>query len=244
MKKFKSNISKYFPMIILSLMFLSGAPKFYRTDFKMTLFLTNHSDKVKKVYLEKGRVFEINAKGQSHFQSIILTQGYGVIEIQPGELVKKEVAGVCLNKGLKYPEYDTKLQITPFVGDADIIEAGNDQGRVHNITNYPKENVMVVTAKGYSDNINNGRADDREEAFKNAVENAAKETGVTFSSKTILNNFKLIEASQQMTIDEKSVKLNKIVHEEYNADNGEYLFIGEFEIKTKPSRSLYDIKKE
>lgn len=242
MKKIKPNISFSLTILLLSLMFYSGAPKYYRTDFKMTIFLTNHSDKVKTIMLEKGRVFEINSKGQSHYQSIVLTQGYGLIEIQPGEIVKKEISGVCLNKGLKYPDNDTKLQITPFIGDSDIIQAGADQQRVHQITNYPKDNVMVVTAKGYSDNKKNGRAEDREEAFKNAVENAAKETGVTFSSKTILNNFKLIEASQQMTIDEKSVKLNKIVHEEYNSENGEYLFIGEFEIKTKPSKSLYDNK--
>ncbi|MCP4725792.1 MAG: hypothetical protein GY863_12185 [bacterium] len=202
----------------------------------MTIFLTNRSDKTKKIYLEKGRVFEIASPNSSHYQSIMLTEGEGWIDVPPGRTIRKQVKGVCLNKNLKYPDLDSKIQVTPYVGDNELIQADGDQKKVHDITEFPKDNIAVITAKGYSNSNKDGKDKDREEAFQNAVGNAAKESGFRFSSETVLRNLKILQTRQKIDIEEKTIKLNRVIHEEYNDKTGEYLFIGEFEVRSKPSK--------
>ncbi|GAG81142.1 unnamed protein product, partial [marine sediment metagenome] len=74
---------------------------------------------------------------------------------------------------------------------------------VHKLTEFPMENVAIITAKGYSDSHKDGVAVDQEEAFKDAVENAARESGFTFTSETILSNLKLIKTQQKISIPER-----------------------------------------
>ena len=40
---------------------------------------------------------------------------------------------------------------------------------------------------------------------------------------------------QKINVEEKSIKLARIIHEDYDEDSGQYLFIGEFEVRSKPS---------
>ncbi len=225
-------------LILISITFICLSLDFrpYHTDFEMTIFLTNKSDKAKRIFLEKGRVFEITNPNSSHYQSIMLTEGEGWIEIPPGRTIRKNVKGICLNKSLKYPETDAKVQVTPYVGNDVLLQAKDSQDRIHSITEFPRDNVSVVTSKGYSDSKKNGRNRDREEAFRNAVENAAKESGFRFSSATVLKNLKILKTSQKLDVEEKSIKLLKVIHEEYNEKKGEYLYIGEFEVRSKPSK--------
>jgi len=214
---------------------LSGMVPLYWTDFSMTVVVTNKSNEWKRLNLEKGRILEIANINSSHFQSIIITSGDGLIEIPPGRTIEKVVRGVCLNEGLRFPPAGEEIIFTPFTGSQTLIDAGAEQGAAHRITKSPKDNFVLIAARGYSDSRKDGRARDYDEAFKSAVENAARESGFTFTSETILNNLNLIKTMQKINVEEKSIKLARIIHEDYDEDSGQYLFIGEFEVRSKPS---------
>lgn len=229
-------MKRLFLISFLILFFISDAVPVFRTDFSMTIYIKNKSDQWKRIFLEKGRILEIAKINSSHIQSIILTGGEGWIAVPPGETVQRNISGICLQKGLKFPNQATEIIVIPFTGSAELIAAGSDQESIHKITEFPRDNISVIVSKGYSDDNKDGRAADKEEAFKAAVENAARESGFTFSSETILENLRLIQTNQRIKVEEKSIKLLKVVHEEYNDETGEYLYIGEFEVRSKPSR--------
>jgi len=226
----------YTVIFLIVIMNSSEVGSVYWTDFSMTISITNKSDKTKELFLEKGRILELAELSSTHLQSILITSGDGLISIPPGQTIQRRITGVCLNKGLRFPAVGREIVLTPFTGNEQLIKANGDQQVVHKITEFPLDNVALIIGKGYSDNNNDGRAKDMDEAFKAAVENAARESGFTFTSESVLNNLKLIQTMQKLTVEEKSIKLIKIVHEEYNEDSGEYLYIGEFEVRSKPSR--------
>lgn len=223
-------------IVIVSLTGISGDFPEYMTDFTMTVFITNKSGESKRLFLEKGRILEIAKINSSHFQSIIITEGDGWVTIPANQTVRRQIRGICLHDGLQFPQTGERIVLTPFVGDEELIQAGNDQEAVHRLTAFPKDNVMIITAKGYSDATKDGREKDKDEAFQAAVENAARESGFIFSSETILESMNLIRTRQQIRTEEKSIKLNRVIHEEYDEEKGEYLYIGEFEVRSKPSR--------
>lgn len=210
---------------------LSGMVPLYWTDFSMTVVITNKSNEWKRLNLEKGRILEIANVNSSHFQSVIITSGDGLIEVQPGRTIEKVVRGVCLNKGLRFPPAGEEIVLTPFTGSQALLDVGADQGAVHRITEFPKDNFVLITARGFSDNRKDGRERDYDEAFKSAVENAARESGFTLTSETILNNLNLIKTMQRVNVEEKSIKLARVIHEDYDENTGQYLFIGEFEVR-------------
>jgi len=218
------------------LLFFSGAAPMYWSDFTMSVQITNKSDQTKQLYLEKGRILEIAHINSTHYQSIIITDGDGWIDVPPRSTIRRQIKGVCLHKGLKFPAQGEQIVLTPLIGNAELITAGDNQEEVHAITGFPRENIQMIVAKGYSDAEKNGRDQDREEAFKNAVENASRESGFTFSSETLLENLRLLRTNQRITMEKKSIRLNKVVHEDYNSSTGEYLYIGEFEVRSRPSR--------
>ncbi|MCH7782601.1 hypothetical protein IID62_05990 [candidate division KSB1 bacterium] len=226
----------YIVIFLIVVMNITDVVSEYWTDFSMTIYITNKSDKTKELFLEKGRILELAEVNSTHIQSIIITSGDGLISIPPGQTVQRRITGICLNKGLRFPSVGREIVLTPFTGNEQLIQAGREQEAVHKITEFPLDNVALIIAKGYSDNKKDGRAKDMDEAFKAAVENAARESGFTFTSESILNNLKLIQTMQKLRVEEKSIKLNKVVHEEYNEDTGEYLYIGEFEVRSKPSK--------
>lgn len=208
---------------------------FFWTEFTMTITVTNNSDQPKRVFLEKGRILETANINANHYQSIIITDGDGWIEVPPRTKVRHQIRGLCLHKGLKFPEEGGPINLTPFVANAELLSVGADQEEIHAITGFPRENVQIITGKGYSDVNRDGREKDREEAFRNAVESAARESGFLFSSETFMENMNLLKTSQKLTMEQKSIRLNKVIHEEYDSETGEYLYIGEFEVRSKPS---------
>jgi len=226
----------YIACLLLALLNVSGSVPLHWTDFIMTVVITNNSDEAKRLYLEKGRILEISRVNSTHFQSVIITEGEGWIEIPPRQTVQRQIRGVCLHEGLKFPPIGERIVLTPFTGNEQLIAAGSNQEAVHKLTEFPRENVAIVTAKGYSDSHKDGKAIDQEEAFKAAVENAARESGFTFTSETILSNLKLIKTLQKISVEEKSIKLNRVIHEDYDEKTGEYLYIGEFEVRSMPSK--------
>ncbi|MFC1555298.1 hypothetical protein ACFL7D_11755 [candidate division KSB1 bacterium] len=229
------NLIIYLILPVFLLVSFAIEEPYLRTDFTMTVYISNKSDVEKRFFLEKGRILEIARINSSHFQSIIITDGDGWITIPAGETIKRKIKGVCLNDGLKFPPEEEKIVLTPFVGNQTLIDAGDDQEKVSKITEFPLENVSIVTGKGYSDPNNDGIVIDKDEAFRNAVENASRESGFIFSSQTILENLKMIQTKQKIQVEEKSIKLLKIIHEEYDEKTGQYLYIGEFEVRSKPS---------
>ncbi|MFC1477739.1 hypothetical protein ACFL6L_04665 [candidate division KSB1 bacterium] len=223
-------------IILLSAVLLPGLRPYTWTDFTLTIHITNSSDQAKRLFLEKGRILEIAQVNADYFQSVIITEGNGWIEIPPRSSIQKVIKGICLQKGLKFPPEGARIMLTPFMGNTEYVMVENDQEEVHKIALMPQDNIQMIIAKGYSDSNKDGREQDREEAFQSAVENASRESGLTFSSETILENLKLIQTKQRVTVKEKAIRLNSIVHEEYDERTGEYLFIGEFEVRSKPSR--------
>ncbi|MFC1563057.1 hypothetical protein ACFL4Z_03300 [candidate division KSB1 bacterium] len=213
----------------------------FATEFSMTITFKNNSDNWKKLNLEKGRIFEIAKIDASHYQSIIITSGDGIIIIPPQETVERTISGICLHKGLKFPPEGCIVNFTPFVGDSELITT--DQKKVHSLTEEPIENVMIVIGKGYSDDKKNGRMADRDEAIWNAMENASIQAGISFESESILKDINLIKDFRKLSVKEKSVQLNKVIHEDYNDKTGEYLFIGEFKVTSKaPKPELVGIR--
>ncbi len=156
------------------------------------------------------------------------------MEIPSGRTVEKKIEGIYLSEGLSFPPVREEVVLTPFSGSSELIAAGADQKAIHSITAFPKDNFVLIIAKGYSDDETEERAADYDEAFQSAVENAARESGFTFTSETILNNLNLIKTQQRIDVEEKSIKLVRMIHEEYNEENGRYLLIGEFEVRSKP----------
>jgi len=227
-------MKRFITIFLLSLLCFTGAAPRHRTDFNMTVFITNKSGETKRLYLEKGRILEIARLHSSDFQSVIITEGGGWVSIPPGRTIQRQIKGICLQKGLRFPRESARIVITPFSGSEELIAAGNNQEAVHKIVEFPRDNVSVIVAKGYSDTHKDGRAADYEEAFKAAVENASRESGFTFTSETILENLQLIRTKQRINVKEKSIKLLRIIHEEYNEKTGEFLYIGEFEVRSKP----------
>lgn len=230
------KIFTYCVILFAGILNVSGDYPLFWTDFSMTVYITNSSDRPKQVYLEKGRILEVAQIGSNYMQSVIITSGDGMIVVPPGQTVERKIEGVCLNEGLKFPSVGEEIILTPFTGNERLKEAGAYQDAVHQITEFPLDNIAMIIAKGYSDGKKDGRAKDFDEAFKAAVENAARESGFTFASESILNNLKLIKTMQRISVKEKSIKLSKVVHEEYNEETGEYLYIGEFEVRSKPSK--------
>ena len=49
-----------------------------------------------------------------------------------------------------------------------------------------------------------------------------------------MKNISKIKDFRKLAVKEKSVRLIKVIHEEYKDKTGEYLFIGEFEVTAKP----------
>ena len=96
--------------------------------------------------------------------------------------------------------------------------------------------MKIIIGKGYSDDKKDGRMADRDEAIWNAMENASIQAGIRFESESILKDIKLIKDFRKLSVEEKSVKLTKVIHEDYNNKTGEYLFIGEFEVVSKPPK--------
>ncbi len=230
------QITQKIAVVLICVLFsLSGMVPMYWTDFSMSVIVTNRSDEWKRLFLEKGRILEIANVNSSHLQSVIITAGDGWMEIPPGRTVEKKIEAICLNEGLSFPPVGDEVVLTPFSGSQELIAAGANQKAIHSITAFPKENFVLITAKGYSDDEIEGRATDYDEAFQSAVENAARESGFTFTSETILNNLNLIRTQQRIDVEEKSIKLVCVIHEEYNEENGQYLLIGEFEVRSKPS---------
>ncbi|MFC1557329.1 hypothetical protein ACFL6I_17540 [candidate division KSB1 bacterium] len=235
MKKTLVKIQVLF-LLLCSTCFMSGALPAFWTDFTITISIVNKSDQPKRLYLEKGRILETARIDANYYQSILITEGDGWIDIPPNSAIRRRISGICLHKGLKFPEIGTEIVLTPFIGNAELRVAGSDQAEVHRLTDFPRENIQMIIARGYSNAQKDGRDIDREEAFKNAVETAARESGFLFSSETILENLNILTTDQRITMDEKSIRLNEVVHEEYNEETGEYLYIGEFEVRSKPSR--------
>jgi len=205
--------------------------KLFATDFTLTITFKNNSNNWKKLYLEKGRILEIAKVDASYYQSIIITSGDGIVIIPPNSTVKRVIKGKCLHKGLKFPPEGCTVNFTPFVGNPELISA--NQRKIHSLTDEPANNVKIVVAKGYSDERKNGRMADRDEAIRNAFENASMQGGISFESDKVFNNIDLIKDFKRLSVKEKSVRLKKIIHEEYNEKNGEYLFIGEFEVVSR-----------
>ena len=83
---------------------------------------------------------------------------------------------------------------------------------------------------------------DRDEAVRNAMENATMQAGIDFESETIMKNISKIKDFRKLTVKEKSVRLIKIIHEEYKSKIGEYLFIGEFEVTSQPPKPVIDVR--
>jgi len=225
-------------IIILSFSLLEGV---HATDFTLTITFKNNSNNWKKINLEKGRILEIAKVDASYYQSIIITSGDGFVIIPPNQTVEKTIKGICLHKGLKFPPEGCTVNFSPFIGDSELITT--DQKKIHSLTEEPADNVKIVIAKGYSDEKKNGRMADRDEAIRNAMENASVQAGISFESETILKNINLIKDFRRLTVKEKSVGLKNVIHEEYKENTGEYLFIGEFEVISKsPKPELIDNK--
>ncbi len=208
----------------------------FATEFTMTITFKNNSSSWKRLNLEKGRILEIAELDASHYQSIIITSGEGVVIIPPNETVEKTIMGICLHKGLKFPAEGTVVNFTPFVGNAELVST--DQKKVHSLTSEPADSEIIVIGKGYSDDKKNGRMADRDEAIWNAMENASIQTGIEFESELILKNINLIKDFRKLSVKEKSVRLRKVIHEQYNEKTGEFLFIGEFEVISKAPKPI------
>ncbi len=223
-------------LMLLIILMPSAASTMFWTEFTMSVHIRNKSAETKRLYLEKGRILEIARLNTDYFQSVIITDGDGWVEIPPGTTVIHDISGICLNEGLKFPASGEQIIFTPFIGNPELVTAGSDQEEVHRITDFPRDNIQIIVAKGYSDSEKNGIETDREEAFKDAVDTAARESGFVFSSETVLENLRLLRTDQRIKVENKSIRLNKVIHEDYNEDTGEYLYIGEFEVRSKPSR--------
>ena len=210
------------------------------TEFKITLTITNKSNEYQKLFLKKGRILEIAKIDATDYQSIIITEGDGLIIIPPRTTITRVVKGICLHKGLKFPDKKAKIQFTPFIGSDELVSANNNQKKIHNIVSYPKRSRVTLIGKGYSDEKKNGKAKDREEAIANAIQDAARQSGVTYESEAIMDNFRLVKDFKRIEIGSRTVYLKKTIHEEYDTKKGEYLFIGEFEVEyDAPSPEVY-----
>jgi len=219
-------------IILVFLLIIST--KLFATEFTITLTITNKSSEWQKLFLKKGRILEIAGVDATNYQSIIITEGDGLILIPPKSTVKRIIKGICLHKGLKFAEKNAEIRFTPFTGNKELIEAGSNQKNVHKIVAFPRHNIVTVTGKGYSDSEKDGRSKDREEAIRNAMEDAARKSGIEFESEAILDNFKIVKDTKKFEVGKRSIFLKKIIHEEYNEKKGEYLFIGEFDIYCEP----------
>lgn len=213
----------------------------YGTEFTMTITFENQSDNWKRIKLEKGRILELAEVDASEYQSIVITEGDGVVLIPPQETVERRIKGMCLHKGLKFPKAGRTVTFTPFVGNDELIT--DDQKKIHSLTEHPAPIKKVIIAKGYSDDKKNGKMTDRDEAVRNAMENATMQAGIDFESETIMKNISKIKDFRKLAVKEKSVRLTKIIHEEYKSKTGEYLFIGEFEVTSQPPEPEIDIIK-
>lgn len=203
----------------------------YATEFTMTVTIKNKSDNWKKFFLKKGRIIEIAKVDASHYQNIILTEGDGLILIPPLQTVKQTIKGICLQEGLNLPPKNAVMKLTPFVLQEEWID--KDQKTMYTIMENPLDNSSSLIGKGYSDAIKNERQQDREEAFQSAVLDVSRQIGIIFESKSVFQDLSLVHGLHTVTIDEQSITLNRIIHEEYNEDTGEYFFIGEFTISKK-----------
>ena len=203
----------------------------WATEFTMTISVENKSNNWKRYFLKKGRILEIASIDISHFQSIIITEGDGLILIPPLRTMKRTIKGICLHKGLNFPSEGDALKLTPFVVQEELI--GADQETVHALIDLPSENIKLIIGRGYSDAVNNGRQLDREEAFKNAVFNVCRQVDVAFESKASLKNLSLAQNIRKITLGDFSISLKRNIHEDYNEEIGEYLFISEFEVIKK-----------
>jgi len=227
------KISLIFAIFILITVFSSSDA--LGTEFELTLKIKNNSGEWLKYVLKKGRILELARIESSYYQSIIITEGEGLILVPPYETVERKIKGTCLHKGMSFPEIGEEIHFTPFIGSEELISAGNDQTKVHQISSKPLASRVKVIAKGYSDKKKNGLKEDKDEAFLAAVFDAASQCGIDFQSKSISSQLKMLEYKNTVTITEKTIKFLKVIHEEYDEKEGKYFFIGEFEVKFPPS---------
>jgi hypothetical protein len=222
---------KIFLTVLLLVVLFSAV---YATEFRIILTITNKSNKYQKLFLKKGRILEIAKIGETDYQSIIITEGDGLIMIPPKTTIKRVIKGICLHKGLKFPVKNVKLQFTPFVGSDALIKAGSDQKEVHRITAFPRNSRRTVIGKGYSNSEKDGKNRDRQEAIQSAITDAARKAGISFESKALLENFRLLKDLKRIEIGKRNIFMKKTIHEEYDEKKVEYLFIGEFEVESEP----------
>ncbi len=204
-------------------------PDLGATEFDLTLIMRNKSDSWKRLMLKKGRILEMAGIDESEYQSIILYEGEGLVLIPPHQTIRRKVRGLCMHKGLKFPPEGVKVAFTPFVAKEELL--GRSQAEVHEIAATPSPGIDYIIVKGYSDGEKDGLEKDRDEAFQDAVTQAARQGGMDIANETILENLALIRNYQKIRMQQRSVKLRRIIHEEYNREQGEYLFIGEFEVQ-------------
>jgi len=216
----------------LFLLFISSIA--LATEFELTLVIKNKSDEWLKYVLKKGRILELAQIESSFYQSIIITEGEGLILVPPFETVERKIKGVCLHKGLHFAKVGNKINFTPFVGSQQLIEAGDNQKKVHEITNKPSPTIIKVMGKGYSDEEKNNVQIDRKEAFVDAVTDAALQAGVEMKPDQVRSKLNILESSKSAVIDNKTIKVLRIIHEDYETDSGQYLFIAEFEFIIPP----------
>ena len=208
---------------------LLRAPDAFATEFDLTLILRNKSDSWKRLTLEKGRILEMAGIDQSEYQSIIIYEGEGLVLIPPHETIRRKIRGLCMHKGLKFPPEGIKVAFSPFIAKGELLD--KSQAEVHEIAATPSPSIAHSIVKGYSDARKNGLERDRDEAFQDAITQAARQGGMDIASETIMENLSVIRNYQRIRIHQRSVRLRKIIHEEYNKDSGQYLFIGEFEVQ-------------
>ena len=190
----------------------------FGTEFDLVLVLRNKGNSWKRLMLTKGRVLELAGIDKSHYQSIILSEGDGLVLIPPHQTVQRRVKGLCMHKGLAFPPEGVPVSFTPFTAKEELID--KSQAEVHRVAASPAPNMTRIIAKGFSNEKKDGQEIDRDEAFRNAVENAAREGGMEITSETVLRNLNLIRNYQRIRIKQHSVKLGKIVHEEYDNESG------------------------
>lgn len=218
------------PAILIICGIVFSASALSATEFDLTLVIRNKSDSWKRLILEKGRILEMAGIDQSEYQSIVLYEGEGLVLVPPNQTVRRKVRGLCMHKGLKFPPEGVNVAFTPFIAREEML--GKSQTELHEIAATPAPGISHVIVKGYSDGVKNGIERDRDEAFQDAVTQAARQGGMDITSETILENLSLIRNYQRIRVQQRSVKLRKIIHEEYRSDTGQYLFIGEFEVQT------------
>ncbi len=225
-------------MYIMILFILFAAAAVYATEFEFTLVVENKSDKWYRFELVKGRILEIAQIDASEYQSIIITEGDGVIEVPPHYTLRHKVKGLCMHKGLAFPPQGSLVKLTPFTGDNTLVNALPDQKEVHRIAAEASDNIELIIGKGYSDKKKNSREQDRFEAISGAVNNAAGKAGVGLETVSELAKMRMIQKIEKIKVKDQTMSLHKIVHEEYDDQKGEFLFIGEFEIRSKPPKPV------